>query len=302
MSLTPSYVDLYNSGRLENLRKELGESMKYCTLCPHECGVNRSSEQTGYCRSGILPVVSSWNAHFGEEAPLVGRRGSGTIFFTNCNLRCIYCQNSDISQLGHGKEVSFRDLALMMISLQERGCHNINFVTPTHMVYAIVEALLFAEPMGLHVPLVYNSGGYDSVVTLKMLEGIFDIYMPDFKYSDAERGFELSGIKEYPEVAKKAIEEMYKQVGDLRIDTNGIALGGLLVRHLVLPNDLSGTFEVIDFLGQLSKNTFLNIMDQYRPEYRANECPDLGRRITLEEYDKALSHAHSTGMSRVSRY
>lgn len=301
MSFIPSYRELCESGRLGKIAEELKKNINHCTLCPHECRVDRSVGEYGYCESGINPVVSSWNAHFGEEAPLVGRRGSGTIFFAHCNLRCIYCQNFDISHLGYGKEISYRDLGLMMISLQERGCHNINFVTPSHMVYAIVEALLVAVPMGLKVPLVYNSGGYDSVKTLRLIEGLFDIYMPDFKYSDTDTGFRLSGIRNYPEVAREAIIEMHNQVGELKMDSSGVAYRGLLVRHLVLPNDLSGTYRVIDFLHSVSKNTFLNIMDQYHPEYRARECHDLGRRLTYEEYDRAVSYARSIGMTRAGR-
>jgi putative pyruvate formate lyase activating enzyme len=228
----------------------------------------------------------------------VGRKGSGTIFFTNCNMSCIFCQNYDISQLGYGKEVTCRDLAGMMLSLQEQGCHNINFVTPTHMVHAIVEALLIAVPAGLHLPLVYNTGGYDSVSTLKILNGVFDIYMPDFKYADADTAYKLSGIKDYPAKAWSAISEMHQQVGDLKIDGSGVAQRGLLVRHLVLPNGLAGTHRVVDLLSGLSKNTYLNIMDQYRPEYRAHECPDLRRRATLQEFDEACRYARGAGMAR----
>jgi putative pyruvate formate lyase activating enzyme len=299
MSFVPSYLELYESGRLEKIAERLEEIATHCTLCPHECGVDRWSSKSGRCRSGLLPIVSSWNAHFGEEPQLVGRRGSGTIFFTNCNLACIFCQNYDISHLGEGREVSYKDLAMMMLSLQGRGCHNINFVTPTHMVYAIVKSLLIAIPLGLRLPLVYNSGGYDSVETLKVMRGVFDIYMPDFKYSDAETALKLSGAENYPEIAKKALIEMYEQVGDLKMDDSGIAYRGLLVRHLVLPNNLSGISEVIDFLSGLSKNTFLNIMDQYRPVYRAYEHPDLLSRVTSQEIDEAVRYAHKKGLTRI---
>jgi putative pyruvate formate lyase activating enzyme len=299
MSFVPSYLELYESGRLEKIAERLEEIATHCTLCPHECGVDRRSSKSGRCRSGLLPIVSSWSAHFGEEPQLVGRRGSGTIFFTNCNLACIFCQNYDISHLGEGREVSYKDLAMMMLSLQGRGCHNINFVTPTHMVYAIVKSLLIAIPLGLRLPLVYNSGGYDSVETLKVMNGVFDIYMPDFKYSDAETALKLSGADNYPEIAKKALIEMYEQVGDLKLDDSGIAYQGLLVRHLVLPNNLSGTSEVIDFLSGLSKNTFINIMDQYRPVYRAYEHPDLRRRVTFQEIDEAVRYARKKGLTRI---
>lgn len=249
-----------------------------------------------------MPIVSSCNAHFGEESPLVGRHGSGTIFLTNCNLSCIFCQNYDISHLGRGEEVSYRDLASMMLKLQSSGCHNINFVTPTHMVSAILKALLIAIPEGLHIPLVYNSGGYDSVETLELLDGIIDIYMPDFKYMDPDNAEELSGARDYPEVATAALREMHSQVGDLELDKNGTALRGLLIRHLVLPNNLASTDRVISFIAQLSKNTYLNIMDQYRPEYRARECPDIRRRITLQEYDDAINQALQAGLNRIDGY
>lgn len=299
MSFVPSYLELYESGRLKKVAEKLEEIATHCTLCPHECGIDRRNFRSGRCRSGLLPIVSSWNAHFGEEPQLVGRRGSGTIFFTNCNLACIFCQNYDISHLGDGREVSYRDLAMMMLSLQGRGCHNINFVTPTHMIYAIVKSLIIAIPLGLRLPLVYNSGGYDSVETLRIVRGIFDIYMPDFKYSDEKTALKLSGAENYPEIARKALTEMYEQVGDLKIDDSGVAYRGLLVRHLVLPNNLSGTSEVIDFLSGLSKKIFLNIMDQYRPVYRASEHPDLRRRVAFQEIDEAVRYARKKGMTRI---
>jgi len=299
MDFQPSYLAIYESGKLENVASELEKVAKECTLCPQNCRVDRSKGRSGRCRSELMPIVSSYNAHFGEEPPLVGRRGSGTIFFTNCNMACIFCQNYDISHLGYGREVSYEDLALMMISLRKSGCHNINCVTPTHMVYAIVKALLIAIPMGLDLPLVYNSGGYDSVKTLKLLEGVFDIYMPDFKYADAAIGHRLSGVKDYPEIAQNAIREMYNQVGDLMMDERGIAYRGLMVRHLVLPGGTAGTFEVIDFLSALSKRTYLNIMDQYHPVYRAREYPGIGRMVEMHEVDDAVSYARRSGMTRV---
>jgi putative pyruvate formate lyase activating enzyme len=298
MDIEASYLGLYEQGLLKNTADELRNITLNCSLCPHDCGVDRSKGNNGICESGLLPIVSSWSPHFGEERPLVGRKGSGTIFFTHCNLSCIFCQNYDISHLGYGREVTHRDLALMMMSLQDQGCHNINFVTPTHMVYAIVEALVIAVPMGLRLPLVYNSGGYDSVDTLKLLNRVFDIYMPDFKYADADKAFKLSGIKDYPEVVWRAITEMYQQVGDLEIDAAGVAYKGLLVRHLVLPGDLAGTRSVVDLLAGLSKNTYLNIMDQYKPEYRAREYPELRRRVTLKEFDDACAYAKGVGMTR----
>ncbi len=293
------YLALFRSGTLERICNTLENRMRKCTLCPRACGVDRTKEKTGFCKSGVLPIVSSFNAHFGEEPPLVGHRGSGTIFFTNCNMACIFCQNYDISHLGSGEETTYEELALMMISLQNRGCHNINFVTPTHMVYAIVKALLAAIPAGLRLPLVYNTGGYDSVETLELLEGIFDIYMPDFKYWSPDAALKLSGVREYPETARNALREMHRQVGDLKIDDAGLAYRGLLVRHLVLPDDLAGTRGVIDFLCTLSRDTFVNIMDQYRPMHEAYEHPGLERRVTLQEIDEALRYARKSGLRRV---
>jgi len=299
MNYEPSYIALFRSGRLEKITDTLENRMKKCTLCPRACVMNRTRGKTGFCRSGMLPVVSSFNAHFGEEPPLVGSRGSGTIFFTNCNMACIFCQNYDISHLGKGEEVTYEELAMMMISLQNRGCHNINFVTPTHMVYAILKALLIAIPAGLSIPLVYNTGGYDSVETLRKLDGVFDIYMPDFKYWDPDTAKKLSGVPDYPEIARNALREMHHQVGDLKIDGSGVAYRGLLVRHLVLPENLAGTRRVIDFLCTLSRDTFINIMDQYRPVYRAREHPGLGRLVTLQEIDEALEYARKTGLRRI---
>ena len=246
-----------------------------------------------------LPVVSSFHAHFGEERPLVGRGGSGTIFLTNCNLACIFCQNYDISHYGRGDEVSFDELAAMMLALQAKGCHNINFVSPSHMLYSIVEALLIAVPRGLSLPLVYNTGGYDSANIIHLIDGVFDIYMPDFKFMDASVANELSDAPDYPERAMEAVAEMHRQVGDLELDDRGIARRGLLVRHLVLPNNIARTDAVLDFLAGLSRDTYVNIMDQYRPEYRARECFDLRRRVTLQEFDAAVAWARKAGLRRI---
>jgi len=220
-----------------------------CLLCPRQCRANRLAGESGECQITTQAVVSSYGPHFGEEAPLVGRHGSGTIFFTYCNLHCRFCQNYTISQLGEGDTVDRRELAAMMLSLQAKGCHNINLVSPTHVVPHILEALVLARDDGLHLPLVYNSGGYDSVATLKLLDGIVDIYMPDMKYADEKTAEKLSGIKNYPEVNRAAVKEMHRQVGDLEIDEQGVARRGLLVRHLVLPNRLAGTKEIVRFLA-----------------------------------------------------
>ncbi len=302
MKYIPPYIHLYETGELQKRAEALHTIIRKCTLCPHRCGADRTGSGRGKCRSGILPAVASYHAHFGEESCLVGRRGSGTIFFTNCNLACIFCQNYDISQLGGGEEVSYEELARMMLALQARGCHNINLVSPTHMAYAIVRALVTAIPGGLSIPLVYNSGGYDAVETLELLDGIIDIYMPDFKYMDAEVGENLSGAKDYPAAAMAAVREMHRQTGDLVIDEAGIARRGLLVRHLVLPGNLAATDRVLAFLASVSADTYVNIMDQYRPEYRARECPGLRRRPTLQEIDEAEYQAKRAGLRRLDKY
>jgi putative pyruvate formate lyase activating enzyme len=316
MSFNPAYIRLFESGKLEALSERIQSMARSCTLCPHRCGVDRHVSKSGRCRSGISPIVSSYSPHFGEEAPLVGRRGSGTIFFTNCNMRCIFCQNFDISQLGEGVELSPEDLARMMLRLQELGCHNINFVTPTHMTPAILESLLVAVPKGLRIPLVYNSGGYDSAEILRLFTGVFDIYMPDFKYADDETGESLSGVKGYEQAASGAVSEMFDQVGDLTLEgCSGagagekkgenlsrdppVAVRGLLVRHLVLPENLAGSFRVMDFLSSLSRDSYVNVMDQYRPLFKARGHPVLGRRATVQEVNEVVKYARSIGMRRV---
>jgi putative pyruvate formate lyase activating enzyme len=247
-------------------------------------------------------MVSSYGPHFGEESPLVGRYGSGTIFFTNCNLICLFCQNYSISQLGAGQRMSKEELAYIMLSLQARGCHNINLVSPTHVVPQILQALELAVESGLHLPLVYNSGGYDSVRTLMILDGIVDIYMPDMKYDDEKIAVELSGIENYPEVNKAAVSEMHRQTGDLDMNQEGVAQRGLLVRHLVLPHGLAGTKGIVNFLSkEISRNTYVNIMAQYHPCYRALEIPSLGRRISSAEFYEALSVAQEAGLTRLDK-
>jgi len=247
-------------------------------------------------------VIASYGPHFGEEAPLVGRHGSGTIFFAYCNLRCRFCQNYTISQLGEGSAADREELARMMLSLQAKGCHNINLVSPTHVMPYILDALELAVGMGLHLPLVYNSGGYDSVETLELLDGIIDIYMPDMKYSDDKIAEQLSGIKDYPKVNRAAIKEMHRQVGDLNIDEQGIAQRGLLVRHLVLPNRLAGTEDIVSFLAkEVSTNTYLNIMAQYHPCHHAFDISQLSRPLSSEEFSQAIKLAHQQGLNRLDK-
>ena len=276
--------------------------LEECTLCPRQCQVNRLAGEKGKCQVTREVIVSSYGPHFGEEAPLVGQHGSGTIFFTYCNLRCIYCQNYTISQLGEGSAVSREQLADMMLSLQAKGCHNINLVSPTHVVPHILAALELAVSRGLNLPIVYNTGGYDSVETLKLLDGIVDIYMPDMKYSEAKIGEELSGIKGYPEVNRAAVKEMHRQVGDLQVDKVGVARRGLLVRHLVLPNRLAGTQGVVRFLAQkVSTNTYLNVMAQYHPCHQASDKPLLSRPLQRQEFAEAITLAQQHGLCRLDR-
>jgi putative pyruvate formate lyase activating enzyme len=258
------------------------------------------AEEQGVCRTGSNARVASYAAHFGEENPLVGTGGSGTIFFTSCNLLCIFCQNYEISHLGEGLEVSDSELAGMMISLQRQGCHNINFVTPSHVVPQILRALPEAIDRGLKVPLVYNTSSYDLPDTLQLLDGIFDIYMPDFKFWDERIAKRYAKAPDYPEVARAAIKEMHSQVHDLSINKEGVATRGLLVRHLVMPEGLTETEHILRFLAEeISRNTYVNIMDQYRPCGRAFKKPPLDRRVSQEEYKKALQLAEKVGLHRL---
>ena len=274
-------------------------SLESCEICPRGCGVNRLAGDEGYCRSGRYARVSSFTPHFGEEPPLVGSHGSGTIFMTGCNLGCVFCQNYDISHMGEGRDVSPTKLAEMMICLADGGCHNINFVTPTHFVPQILEALVEAAEMGLSLPLVYNSGGYDSVETLQLLDGIFDIYMPDAKYGTDAAAKKYSDASDFTRVMKAAIREMHRQVGPLEVDDDGVAVRGLLVRHLVLPEGQAGTSEVVRFLAEeVSAETYLNVMAQYHPCFKAYNYPELSRPITLREYAEAVAIAQAAGLTR----
>ncbi len=273
-----------------------------CCLCPRYCGINRFAGESGQCRTTNQVMVASYGPHFGEEAPLVGKYGSGTVFFTYCNLHCVFCQNYDISQLGQGSVVSSEELAGMMLSLQAKGCHNINLVSPTYVVPFILEALELAASQGLYLPLVYNTGGYDALETLKLLDGVVDVYMPDMKYSDAKTGEQLSGIKNYPKVNREAVREMHRQVGDLQVDEQGLAQRGLLVRHLVLPNRLAGTEDVVRFLSQeVSTDTYLNIMAQYRPGYKAFDMPPLARPVNQQEFSEAIELAYQQSLRRLDK-
>jgi len=298
----PLYLETHRRGLLRAKIAAAYDILNQCTLCPHNCLVDRHHGERGLCRTGDQPVVASYSPHFGEEDPLVGQHGSGTIFFTHCNLYCIFCQNYEISHGGEGEEISIPDLAAIMILLKKRGCHNINFVTPSHQVYQILEALPPAIEAGLNVPLVYNTGGYDAVETLRLLDGVIDIYMPDFKFWDPAVAAELCQGKDYPEVARQAFKEMHRQVGDLVLDEHGVARRGLLVRHLVLPDGLAGTKEVMEFLArEISPNTYVNVMGQYRPCGRAYEHPSLRKFLTGLEHEEAQRLAREAGLTRLDR-
>ena len=298
--MEPSYLKTHKDGVLEKRIEAALAILENCRLCPRHCGVNRLEGELGVCRAGREAVVSSYSPHFGEEDPLVGQQGSGTIFMTHCNLRCVFCQNYEISHLSEGVKVSSSDLAQMMLTLQRRGCHNINFVTPTHMVPQVLEALPEAIEGGLKVPLVYNCGGYEEVDTLRLLNGIFDIYMPDFKFWDSEVATRFCSAPDYPEKACSAIKEMHQQVGDLTLNEEGIAQRGLLVRHLVMPEGLAGSREIMRFLAkEVSKDTYVNVMSQYRPCGEAHKFPELRRAITTEEYREAVSMAQEEGIHRL---
>ncbi|WP_298268534.1 radical SAM protein [Geobacter sp.] len=298
-SFEPGYLRLHKSGELAGRIEAAREILTDCTLCPWHCHVNRLEGEKGVCQVGALPMVSSYGPHFGEERPLVGRHGSGTIFLSYCNLKCIFCQNYDISHLGEGREVAVEELGEMMLSLWRQGCHNINFVTPSHQAAQIIAALPHAIEGGLDVPLIYNCGGYEELATLRLLDGIFDIYMPDFKYGDSETALRLSGTPHYVETAREALKEMQRQMGDLVMDERGIAVRGILVRHLVLPAGLAGTREVMGFIArEISPDTYVNLMDQYRPCFQASD-PPMNRRITPAEFKEAVTIAREEGIHRL---
>lgn len=300
-SAYPPYLALNKNGTLSARVKELFSLYENCRLCPRDCRVNRIEGQTGKCQGTSRVKVSSAQAHFGEEAPLVGQRGSGTIFFSNCGLRCIYCQNYQISLEGEGIEISDQRLAETMIKIQNIGCHNVNLVTPTHYLPNIVSAVQKAIPMGLRIPLVYNTSGYEKPDILKLLDGIVDVYLPDCKYMDPEQAAKYSSeAYNYPYYAQLALKEMHRQVGDLRVDQRGIAVKGIILRHLILPNRIAGSERFLKFVAEdLSKTTYLNLMRQYRPEYKAFDYPEIARRIKRSEYEEVLGWAKKYGLHRL---
>lgn len=285
-----------SADELDHKINQLLNCLEKCTICPRNCGVDRLKGELGVCQAGNRATVSSYGPHFGEESVLVGQRGSGTIFFTHCNLKCSFCQNYEISQLGIGKEIEKEELAFLLLKLKKIGCHNINLVSPTHTISQIIEALPIAIKGGLDLPIVYNSGGYDSVDTLRILDGLIDIYMPDAKYGNDEIAKELSGINNYWQINRKALLEMHRQVGDL-VTEDGVAIKGMIIRHLVLPSGLADSEPVLKFIAEkLSKDSFINIMGQYRPSYLSYRDERLARRITNDEVREVKSLAHSVGL------
>ncbi len=303
MSFVSAYLRLLESGEAQQRIEQAYAHLRACDVCPLKCGVNRLAGEVGVCKTGARAQVSSYGAHLGEEQPLRGWAGSGTIFFARCNLRCVFCQNYEISQVGRGREIEPEQLAEIMLKLQYAGCHNINLVSPTHVVPQIIAAVLIAAQAGLRLPLVYNSGGYESLDMLALLDGIVDIYMPDMKYGDDEAARRYSKAPRYVEVNRAAVREMQRQVGDLQVDEQGIAQRGLLVRHLVLPNRLAASEKVLQFLAEeISKNVYLNLMDQYYPAYQAVNYTELNRPITSQEYQEAVAAAYRLGLTRLDAH
>lgn len=299
MPSSPRYRKALQDGHLAAAARSALEALSDCRLCPRHCGVNRLQGEAGFCRTGRRAWVSSVSAHFGEEAPLVGSRGSGTVFFTHCNLDCVFCQNYDISHLGSGQPVEDADLADGMLALQNAGCHNVNLVSPSHVVPQVLAAIRIAADNGLRIPIVYNSGGYDSVETLRRLEGVVDIYMPDFKYWDAEAAQRHCGVADYPETARAALAEMHRQVGDLVVDSRGVAVSGMIIRHLIMPKRGEDTRAILAFISEaLSPDSYVNLMPQYRPCGRAREFPELASGITAQDLEDAVDAARRAGLRR----
>ncbi len=297
----PAYLALHRNGELRRRAAEAVAGLAHCLACPRDCGVDRLADQTAACKTGRYARVSSYFPHLGEEDCLRGWNGSGTIFFSLCNLRCVFCQNFDISQAGEGAQARPERLAAMMLALQAAGCHNINFVTPEHVVPQILEALPLAVEGGLHLPLVYNTSAYDAPDSLRLLDGVVDIYMPDFKFWDARRSLAYLRAKDYPEAARRAIREMHRQVGPLKFDEDGLALRGVLLRHLVMPGEIAGTGEIMRYLaGEVSPDTYVNVMAQYHPAGKVNaeKYPEINRRVSAGEVQRALKLAREAGLWR----
>lgn len=297
--MKPLYLECLAPADIHRRAEQLFEKLVHCDICPNSCKMNRSTNKTGICNAGMTVKVSSYGAHFGEEPPLVGTMGSGTVFLTHCNMKCVFCQNYDISHLGDGYEISVDTLADIALSLQSNGCHNINFVSPTHFVTQILKAIALAVDKGLEIPLVYNSGGYENVEILKVLENIFDIYMPDMKYADNQIAQKYSGVDNYADAMYASVKEMHRQTGDLKCSKMGIAQRGLIIRHLVMPNNIAHSRKILDFVAkEISLESYINIMDQYRPAYQVLRYPELNRRITEKEYMDIVMYAKEVGLFR----
>jgi len=295
--MLPGYLQLYGEGILQRRAEEAAARLARCRICPRHCDVNRVEDECGYCQVGRRPVVASWNSHPWEEPPISGTRGSGTVFFSGCSGRCRFCQNYPISQLGVGQEVEISDLADMMLALQGRGCHNINLVTATHVVPSVLSALALAVEGGLRIPIVYNCSGYEELETLHLLDGVVDVYLPDAKYADDQAAREFSGFPHYVEVNRAALREMYRQVGELQLDREGIAVRGMIIRHLVLPGGVAGTPQVLHWIAtELSPTVHVSLLAQYFPAHRALGHPLLGRKLSWEEYDAAIAAFEAAGL------
>ncbi len=303
-TFAPAYLETYESGALRDKVEKALDELRSCRVCPRNCDIDRLEDQKAVCRTGRHALVSSAFPHFGEEDCLRGWNGSGTIFFAACNLRCVFCQNHDISWKPAGQEMTAREIASLMLQLQEQGCHNVNFVTPEHVAPQVLEAIYEAVPMGLSVPIVYNTSAYDSLRSLELMDGVVDVYMPDFKFWDPDQAKRLVLADDYPETARVAIREMHHQVGDLVFDENGLALRGVLVRHLVMPGETAGTREIMRFLArEISPDVYVNVMDQYQPQHQVTKRPeqyaDVNRRVSSTEMTEARRFAHEAGIQRL---
>lgn len=293
----PSYLESYQNGNLDKIIKEVFNMLKSCCICPRRCNVNRLKNEKGFCKTGLKPKVCSFMPHHGEEPPISGRCGSGTIFFSYCNMNCVYCQNYEFSQLGEGREVGSEELAKFMLELQNTGCHNINLVTPTHVMPQILESLKVAIGKGLKIPIVYNTGGYELPEIIKLLEGIIDVYLADMRYGDSDPAVKYSSAPDYPNYNQAAVKEMHRQAGIAKFDNQGIIKKGVIVRHLVLPSNISGTDKIMEFIaGELSTDTYISLMSQYFPYHKANQFKDISRRIIYQEYEDAKTIMHKYGL------
>ncbi|MDP3732768.1 MAG: radical SAM protein [Candidatus Omnitrophota bacterium] len=293
----PAYLDSYNNGNLNSIIDEAFKMLESCCICPRKCKVNRLNDERGFCRIGLKPRVCSFMPHQGEEPPISGTRGSGAIFFCGCNMACVYCQNYEFSQLDEGKEVEFEELADFMLQLQALGCHNINLVTPTHVMPQILKSLQLAIAKGLKIPIVYNTGGYELPEVIKLLEAIVDTYLPDMRYADNDMAVKYSSAPDYPKLNQAALKEMHRQVGVAKIDNEGIIRRGVIIRHLVLPYNISGTDKIMSFIkDELSKDTYISLMSQYFPCFKASQSEEISRRITEQEYEDALATMEKYGL------